>query len=265
MANEKHLLITVQGDYTDSSLAAETWQVGVRAILNFGTVDDVGTLPNNWDPAANSINRTETDWTIIGNWDVNGPLAATFAPDDYLNDQVAPAVDTWMGAANRSSQCRVRSIKLSPIGTNGHLVPAPPYASGTPLVLTWTGNYPVGSSGGGILPLQITPVASHRTNQVGRAGRGRMYLPGPSTGIMNDHGHIDTTPQSNLLAAQIALLEGLSFDGVLNTAKVRPVVTGGNYTRYGVITQVRVGDVVDTQRRRRRQLQETYVSDTPSY
>jgi hypothetical protein len=32
-----------------------------------------------------------------------------------------------------------------------------------------------------------------------------------------------------------------------------------------VITEVRVGDLVDTQRRRRRQLVETYTSGSPSY
>ena len=173
MANEKHLLVTVTGDYTDSALSAEAWQVGLRFILNFGAVDPVGTLPNSWDVVADSINRTETHWTIAGNWKCT-QLGGTFQADDWLNDQVAPAFAAWLGAMpGVSDQCRLDWVKLYPIGTNGRAVPAPPYASGTPCLLTYTGSYPVGSNSSDPLPLQISEVVSHRTLQTGRAGRGR--------------------------------------------------------------------------------------------
>jgi hypothetical protein len=38
------------------------------------------------------------------------------------------------------------------------------------------------------------------------------------------------------------------------------IVTGSPYQKYGRINAVRVGEVVDTQRRRRRQLAENYIS-----
>ena len=266
MANEKHLLLTVQGDWTDSELIEETWQVGVRLALVMGAVDDVGTLPNNWDPAATSINRTETDWTITGNWLATSGTP-TFHPDDYLNDQAAPAFSAWIAASGLiSSKCRIRSMKLSPIDTLGHVIPAPPYSTGTPCLLTWTGAYPVGISGGELLPLQIACVASHRTAQTGRAGRGRMFLPGYTASALNGHAKTSTASATGAATAQADLLSALSVSGVgIDAPHVRPIVTGGNYTKYGVINTVRVGTVLDTQRRRRRSLTEVYENASPSY
>lgn len=266
MAGEKSLLLSIIGDWTDSDLAAEGWQVGIRLALVYGAVDDVGTFPSNWDPVATTINRTETDWTITGNWLARAGIA-DFDPGDYLNDVAAPAVTAWAARSATSSQCRIRALKLSPIGApSGSLVPAPPYASGTPCLLTWTSSYPVGTNGGDLLPLQNAAVASHRTLQTGRAGRGRAFLPGLTKSATDTDSRISSTVQGGLLSAQVALLEGLSYSGVLpGDPHVRPVVTGGNFTRYGVINQVRVGNIMDTQRRRRKSLPETYVTANPSY
>ena len=56
-------------------------EVGIRLALVFGSIDPVGTLPNNWDPSPTSINRTESDWTITGIWHANVGLNY-FQPDD---------------------------------------------------------------------------------------------------------------------------------------------------------------------------------------
>lgn len=266
MANEKHLLLTATGGYTDSDLSNEVWQVGIRLVLNFGPVDPIDTLPNNWNPVAQTIARTETDWNIDGNWSVDGPLTTDFDPGDYLNDQAAPAFDAWMGVAGRSTGCRLDLLKIYPIGTNGNAIPAPPYGSGTPVTLTWTANNPAGGTGGNMMPINNAIVASHRTGQVGRAGRGRMFNPGWSAGAVAADGRVDTTVQGLLLTAQVTLLESLFLPGdpVLGPTVV-PIVTGGTFTQYATITQVRVGNIFDTQNRRKRQLPETYVSDTVSY
>jgi hypothetical protein len=266
MANEKHLLLTAQGDYTDATLAAEGWQVGIRLALIFGSTDAVGTLPNDWDPTVNLVNRTETNWTISGNWHVVR-TPQSFQPDDYLNDQAAPAFATWLGAiSGMSSHTRLRSLKLSVIGTNGRSVPPPPYASGTPELLTWTSSYPVGSNSGNHLPLQVSAVASHRTGQTGRAGRGRMYLPSLNTGVIQSDGLLDSSWCTSTAGHQKDLLEALHYRGTGATPpEVTPIVTGSGYVHYGIISQVKVGNVPDTQRRRRRQIPETYQSTTVTY
>lgn len=266
MANEKHLLLTWGGDYTDTENSAEEWQNSLRLALVFGTVDEVGTLPNNWDPVAASINRTETHWNITGNWSVDGPTLNTFSPDDWLNDYAAPSLDTWLGVSGISDKIRLKWIKLFPIGTSGNAVPAPPYSQGTPCLLEYTSAYPTGDDGANLLPLQNSIVVSHRTAQTGRKGRGRMFRAGISTNSNDAHGMIGSTYVGNMLSAGVALLEGLSYTGVGGaSAHVRPAVIGAPWTSYGMINQVRVGNRMDTQRRRRDQVTETYSSDTPSY
>lgn len=262
MANEKHLLLTIQGDYVPNTLPGEIWQTGVRLALVFGGgVDDVGTLPSNWEPVPASHARTETNWTIAGNWSVSGPLGAGFDPADYLNDQAAPAVAAWMIALNLSNQVRVRTLELAAIGApSGNQVPAPPYAQGTPCRLDWTSSYPIGNVSTTQLPPQNSVAVSHRTNQVGAKGRGRMFLPSVTSAALSG-ARLATTPQNEILAAHVTFLEALSQE-VSDDVVVRAIVTGSPWVNYGAITRVDVGNVIDTQRRRRNRLTEVRVSDT---
>lgn len=48
--------------------------------------------------------------------------------------------------------------------------------------------------------------------------------------------------------------------GVTDHTYTQAAVIGAPWTAYGMINSVRVGDRVDTQRRRRYQVEETYVS-----
>lgn len=264
MANEKHLYLTLSGDCTTAGLTNEVWQTGVRLALVGGTVDDIGTLPNAWEPVAQIINRTESSWTITGNWKITQG-SATFQPDDYLNDQVAPAVAAWMADNRSSNQITLRQMALYPIGApSGRAVPAIPYATGTPCLLTMTDGSIAGTTSG-LLPLQNTVVASHRTSQIGRPGRGRMFLP-PCGSSTTSNGLVTDSNRDAIAAAQVAFLQGLAYDAVLPTGfHVRPIVTGGNWTKYSVINQVRVGNVMDTQQRRRRQIIETVTTEPVTY
>lgn len=261
MAGEKHLLLTIIGGYTPGTLSAETWAVGVRLALVFGTVDPVGALPNNWSPTANNINRTETNWTITGNWNVNTGTSI-FNPDDYLNDQAAPAVAAWAAASPMGTAVKIKELKLSPIGApTGKLVPAVPYTTGTPCLLTWTSANPQGTFGGGLLPPQVALVATHLTPQIGRRGRGRIYFPGLGVNGLDTSNGTSSTGPAAALAAQQALLSGLTYSSVAALdAHVAPIVTGKPWQQYGRISTVRVGNVFDTQRRRRRSIPETFVS-----
>jgi hypothetical protein len=242
----------------------EIWQTSIRLALVFGpgTVDDVGTLPDNWDPVADPISRTETNWTISGNWTVDGPSIATFNPGDYLNDQVAPAVTAFMLASNVSNQCRVRQLRLWPIGSPlGRSVPAVPYTTGTPCDLEWTSSYPIGAQSSTQLPPQNSVVVSLRTLQIGAAGRGRMFLPSPTSAALSG-AKIGTTPQGDIRDAAVAFMEDLAYSA---GPFVRPIVTGGDFTKYAVVNRVAVGNVMDTQRRRRNAISEVYVDGTPTY
>ena len=261
MANEKHLLLTWGGDYVDAVNTGEVWQNGLRLVLSNGPMDPVGTLPNNWTPVAENINRTETHWTITGNWRADFGLGQFFNPDDFLNDQVAPALDTWLGQSGISSKIRLKWAKVFPIGSDGKALPAPPYSSGSPILLSWTSSYPVGDDGADIMPLQNALVISHRTAQIGRRGRGRVFRAGLSENINDVGGVVTSTIQGYLKTAEVTFLEALNNAyGSPDHTYTQACVTGAPWTQYGMINQVRVGNRVDTQRRRRFQVDETYVS-----
>lgn len=261
MANERHLLLTAGGDYTDTENSAEIWQNGWRFVLSNADIPDLGDLPNNWTLESAAINRTETDWTITGNWDADFGGGLQFNADDWLNDQVAPALDTWLGQSGIADRIRLKWAKVSPIGTNGKLLPAPGQTQGAPILLEWTGSYPTGDDGANLLPLQNSIVVSHRSPVLGRRGRGRIYRGGISTNANDTHGRIGSSYVGYLLAAEVAFLEAVNGSfGVTDHTYVRACVTGSPWTHYGAITSVRVGDRMDTQRRRRDALDETETS-----
>jgi hypothetical protein len=265
VAHEKHLYLKCSGDYVPSTLPGEIWEVGIRLALVFGTVDDIGLLPSNWDPVADTISRVETNWTISGNWKA-AVGASVFQPDDYLNDQAAPALTNFLANAVLSNQVRLRTLSLYPAeAPDAHTVPAVPYVSGTPCVLSWTSAYPTGGEGGTQLPPQDSVVVSWRTLQVGKHGRGRIFLPSSSsTGL--SQAHVSSAAQTDITDAAVTLCEELAYTSSgAGGPHVRPIVTGAPYENYGTIIQAKVGNYVDTQRRRRNRLVETYTTGNITY
>ena len=268
MANEKHLYLTVGGGYVSSAvaLANETWQFGVRCALVFGDVDDVGTLPNNWEPVADSINRDEEDWTITSNWSVSGPISETFNPTDWLDENVGPAAEALITASGVFSQAvELRELRAYPIGTNGRAIPAPPFAAGSPALLTYKETQPVGGATGTMAP-QVTAAISLRTQQVGRRGRGRSFLPmlaGGGVGTGASAGVMISNLQTNLLAACKTFFEDIAIvAGGPTSANVSPIVTGNPWVNYAAIKTIVLDNVYDTQRRRRRSVVSTPASAT---
>lgn len=108
----------------------------------------------------------------------------------------------------------------------------------------------------GALPPQAGVVVSLGTAVSGASKRGRYYLPPMSVSVLAATGRLDSGVQADLLAAvtaahaaEISVSGGqplLVYSRKLHS--VEPVVT------------LRIGDVIDTQRRRRDKLVENYVA-----
>lgn len=114
--------------------------------------------------------------------------------------------------------------------------------------LVWAGTN-VGAS----LPPQCAVGGSLRTAKATRAGRGRFYLPPFSVDTVA-FGRLDGTDQALVLAAIGHMLSHLQGAGYL------PVIYHRSTKLTDDITTYDVGDVYDTQRRRRDKLIETRVS-----
>lgn len=110
-----------------------------------------------------------------------------------------------------------------------------------------------GTNANPCLPFQCAPVVSLRTALATKAGRGRFYAPSPAVD-QQAAGRLITTAQTALLnstAAMFAALTGAGLTGVLYSRTAHTTQ---------VITSTDVGDVIDTQRRRRNKLIENRIS-----
>jgi hypothetical protein len=128
-----------------------------------------------------------------------------------------------------------------------------------------------GAYGGNPLPAQVTLAATMTSEyQRGLAAKGRMYLPGVASGVDPSTGKISSTFTNTLNTGFKAFLDTVNA-GQTGGAYVilaskghktdqldangQPVYEGGRAAR---VTGCRIGDVYDTQRRRRNDLVETY-------
>lgn len=130
-------------------------------------------------------------------------------------------------------------------------------------------------AGGGTstaLPPQIS-LACTLTSQIqrGTAAKGRMYLPGINTPVTSGTGKILSTYVNTLATAMKTLMDGINAsssvpDSVILVSrgnKVTDVGTGEIHyvlPKNALVTGLRVGDVYDTQRRRRNGMAETYTT-----
>lgn len=255
-----HLYVVLQGDYSNAGLAGETWQTGARfgASPGAGPPDEVGTFDTFGVVALNQT-VTEPTYTISSNWTTEMGFS-DLDPVSWLNDQIRPAAEAWIGKANLfAGVVRLQSILVYPISSpSGRVEPAVPYVQGSPCRLDYTGSNPAGTVAG-VIPPQVTAVASLRTSQVGRRGRGRMFVP-PFGTAGNNSGRVSPGAIAALGAATKEFLEGCRVSAGTGGVNVYPVITGAPFTQYAMINQVRVGDVFDTQQRRRRSLVEAYTS-----
>jgi len=258
VTGEKHVLLTIGGGWTGSTDISERWQVGIRMWLDTGDSGDKGTLPTDWDVADDATTHTSGDWSIETTW-IAQKLTKVFNPADWFNDQVVPAVSTWAASNSVPAHCFTDQVKANPIGLDGKVI-------GENFCLGVASPAVDGTLGGNLLPLQNTTVASWGTRVLGAKGRGRIYTPGVTTNSLTADGDLTSTAYGNQLTNVVALLEGIAFNGPLITDfSILPIVTGKPYASYGIIRTVRVGNRIDTQRRRRRQLVEAYDSGSVTY
>lgn len=111
----------------------------------------------------------------------------------------------------------------------------------------------VGTSTNAPLPPQVSAGVTWLSNSATKEGRGRMYLPSFST-VTVAAGRLGTASRG------IVKIGADNFLASLSGAGATPIVFNRKTLAATVITIPRVGDVFDTQRRRRDKLVPSYIS-----
>jgi hypothetical protein len=111
-----------------------------------------------------------------------------------------------------------------------------------------------GTSVDDMLPYQVSVGYSKRTGQPNRAGRGRGFLP-PFALTTCVGGLLDATAQ-----AQVTRAAGAFLSHIAQNSTGGPVVYHNGFNTGTLISSCDVGNVFDTQRRRRNQITETRIS-----
>ena len=183
---------------------------------------------------------------------------------DWVNT-LAAAWQTFFTANGSGSPQYARTLGVKA----GVVLPTGKFDLGTIIPRTYA--TPIaGGHPGTVYPAQCTLVASlESANRRDLGGKGRMYLP-TNFGV-NGGGHInavDAQACADLLRTFFDTIEDAAGSpGYVMIASQGRNPTNGSTAAPPVnrrVTNVRVGDVIDTQRRRRNQLTETYYNATLS-
>lgn len=165
---------------------------------------------------------------------------------------IAPVIsDAYGGTGGIARYQNLEWIKLSAIDENGILIGEPKYYDyPTPVVGTSTVNVPPQDS----IVVTLTTAFSR-----GLAYKGRIFLPAGFSDVQGSDGRL-TSAQTNSIAQRFkTMFEGIN--GYFDTLDNDPFLVvasnvGAGQTR--AVTGVQVGNLVDTQRRRRNRLNEAY-------
>lgn len=220
-------------------------------------------------PFAHKVMRVTISGTDFGGaeeWStgfyVGNESADSDSPTQAFADDIRTAWQTYFVTASAYFANTFTStlVKVSLMQTNGQS-----HAEDT-IYSTFTGNASGGRSEN--FPPQIALVATLRSAKArGVGSHGRMYLPGVVAPV-DGTGHINGTTQagilSNLSTFLHAVNDSAATDNVLMLAShgsLNPDGTpkiGGSAPINKAVTDVRLGNVYDTQRRRRNGLAEAY-------
>jgi hypothetical protein len=221
------------------------------------------------------VNKVTISGTCFNNqeqWSTGFYIGDTGAdaadPGSVTASALAPLWTTFFQHANAhiSTSYKTTSIKVSQLELDGDV----------DLQMIDIYDYPAaiaGSSGGAPLPPQISLAATLTSdNQRGLASKGRMYLPGINLPMGALDPHVAIFEQTNIADQLKVFIDAVNASATINgyvilASKGTKIVNPADPNQWAYalgknarVTGLRVGNVYDTQRRRRNGIAETYVS-----
>ena len=178
--------------------------------------------------------------------------APTAQPDQDAMDALVAAAEVWFTgmAPAFSANVRLLGVKVAPVQVDGF------YGDGNDAqIALCDAPVPGQSSQDRLLPQASLACTLTTQRTRGRGARGRFYPP-PQGFPIGANGRIGAGEASGTMAAHVALI------GAINGAGAGPVSVGSSLGAGSLlpVNGIRLGKVVDTQRRRRNAIAEEYVS-----
>lgn len=170
---------------------------------------------------------------------------------DIVNDAFADwAGFVQDGGGRVSDAVELDGVKMYSVDATGHIDEDPAIAEGTPVR---------GGFGTNRHPYQCTNVITLVAGARGKGRFGRIYLP-PQAFDVGADGLISTTHHASMFTAAQTLLANLSNLAGVDTGWSLAVAGRTGTGTLRTVDTLRMGRVCDTQRRRRRSLDEAYSS-----
>lgn len=204
-----------------------------------------------------AVTRTPSGWSVDQGWTGDSSLGVEVTDADQ--DSIADAWLTFLTGAHGQwpSMYTLQDVRLYNIGRDGR-------TGSAPNIYTPASAYDGGAAYADN-PAQAVCV-SFGSAMRGRQGRGRFYFGPLGSNVLNNYGQILAASQDSIGNAAATLLSDLEAVGGIDVG-AHPVIVhraslnGLEHSAHGaIINSVRVGNEVDSQQRRRRQVPEVYTS-----
>lgn len=269
-----HFRTIVEGVYNParSRLANESWNFGISLIASLNSIPNAGPPNSDFTCGDADLTGTSTHAAAESNFIAEGGID-DFDPADYGATILGEALYTFLTTAGViSDQVICQQATIYPMKRATNASGKPVYkvcqnaAGAAKCIVTGPGGgtLATGTNTGNMLPVQTAVTVSLRTVNTSARGRGRFYMPPPSA---VPHLGADGLYGGSVAMAAAAktFLGDLALSAPSNV-EVRPVVVGLSAQDLAfVVQEVRVGDVFDSQRRRRRQITEVYQVGEVTY
>lgn len=195
----------------------------------------------------------------VQQWSIGFTCQAQTAPSSaelstWLAD-VETKVNTWWTATGGGQGLNKAGLNLSTLTAYGYAELNTPATGQAELVKS----SPLAGGMTTYAPSQCAIVCSLLTGYPGRHNRGRVYVPA-TTPIAGSNNRIPPTAQTNIATAMANFIKALATLTINGTTTSAVLVPSSGTSQSHFVTAVSVGDVVDTQRRRRDAYIESRVS-----
>lgn len=257
----QHLYVTAHGYYYQGPYEGETGQIGFRfAFVPVATSPVAGetfTVPENGDAVPEFGQQAGTNGTLNKTWTARVGQAGSI--ENWGGTEQAAMGDivhTLLFAlkAYQNNNWRWTSVKQAPIDALGKTI-------GTASTYDFTADIQGVSTSS--MPAQMALAISSRANIVGRSGRGRYYVPALGDNILASDGSVGGTAGNTILTATKTFVDSAQgVIGGLSLYRALYMVTSGGKATGVRPVELRVGNLMDTIRSRRAQVEESYTVQT---